>query len=188
MTAIDQTWLMETFLPKRKKLIDGVTVSGGEPTLDKDLPHFCRSVKEMGLLVKLDTNGTNPRVVEDVIDKGLVDYVAVDIKTSPSKYPSMTQTDISFDLVKETVDILKSKDTEYELRTTCVPEYVTPEDLKEIGSVLGQVSAYYLQQFVSENEMIDDTLRRTQPYPVSVLHSYRDIVSGFADKVEIRGI
>jgi len=176
------------FLEKRKGLIDGITLSGGEPTLDKDLFDFLRRVKGMGLLVKLDTNGFSPSVIEQCLSEKLVDYIAVDLKTSPLKYSSLTKRDPDFSLIILTLDIIRKSGIEYEIRTTCVPGFVTIEDITLIGEAVGHVKKWYLQQFVNTHTLIDPESEKLSPYPVRYLEMMRDEALKFADRCSIRGI
>lgn len=176
------------FLEKRKGLIDGITLSGGEPTLDKDLFDFLRKVKGMGLLVKLDTNGFSPSVIEQCLSEKLVDYIAVDLKTSPSKYSSLTKRDPDFSQIILTLDIIRISGIEYEIRTTCVPGFVTIEDITLIGEAVEHVKKWYLQQFVNTHTLIDPESEKLSPYPVRYLEMMRDEALKFADRCSIRGI
>ncbi|HQL81024.1 MAG TPA: anaerobic ribonucleoside-triphosphate reductase activating protein, partial [Spirochaetota bacterium] len=134
-------------ISRRKKVIDGVTISGGEPTLSKNIDSFIRQIKSLGLAVKLDSNGLKPDVISRLIGQNLVDYVAVDIKTSPEKYRSLTDSEADFASIVQCINILKKSGIDYEVRTTCVPGYVTLEDLAGIRDAIGRVRAYHLQQF-----------------------------------------
>jgi pyruvate formate lyase activating enzyme len=176
-----------SFLSTRKRLIDGVVISGGEPTLRENLPGFCDSLKSLGFKVKLDTNGSSPSVVAGLLRKKTIDYFALDMKTSPSKYPEVTASSISFDSVYETLDLLRSSGTDYELRTTCVPDLVTMDDFAAIGERIGRVKNYYLQQFRSENTL-DGTLSGVNPYRKEQMAEFRDFVSTFSDRCELRGV
>ncbi len=175
-------------IEKRSKLIDGVTLSGGEPTLTKNLSSFCSEIKAMNLQVKLDTNGLKPQVVSQLISDKLIDYVAVDIKTSPEKYSRVTGADVDFSAVAETVDLLKNSPVAYELRTTCVPGDVTKEDLEAIGGELGSVNRYFLQQYVASGPLLDVAYRNIQPYDVSAIRGLGEVLSSFAEEWGIRGI
>lgn len=177
-----------SFLNKRRGLLDGVTVSGGEPTLDKGLFDFLRRVKGMGFLVKLDTNGFSPSVVERCISEALLDYIAVDLKTSPAKYSMLTNRDVDFKQIVATLDIIRSSGTDYETRTTCVPGFVTIEDIKLIGEAAGRVKNWYLQQFVNTHALIDPEAEKLSPYPVHYLEIMRDEALRFAGRCSIRGI
>lgn len=176
------------FLEKRKGLIDGVTVSGGEPAMDRGLILFLTSVKSLGLSVKLDTNGFFPRVVSDCLEKKLIDYVALDVKTSPEKYKLLTARDVSFSEVISTLDILKSSGIDYEIRTTCVPGFATVDDIKKIGDSVGRIKKYYLQQFVNINILLDSGIKMLTPYTSGYLNELKVEAEKFSDFCSIRGI
>jgi pyruvate formate lyase activating enzyme len=177
-----------SFLEKRRGLIDGVTVSGGEPALDKGLLDFLRRVKSLGLLVKLDTNGFFPSVIEQCLSEKLADYMAVDLKTSPAKYSSLTKRDVDFSQLVLTLDVIRNSEIDYEIRTTCVPGFVTLEDITLIGEAVGHVKKWYLQQFVNIHTLIDPETEKLSPYPVRYLEMMRDEALNFSDRCSIRGI
>lgn len=172
---------------KRKGLIDGVSLSGGEPTLSRNLESFIRTVKQMSLSVKIDTNGLNPSVIENLLSHDLLDYVAVDVKTSPEKYELLTERPVDFSLIKRTLSMLKESGVDYEIRTTCIPYYVTLEDFQSIRREIGFVRRYYLQQFVNR-VTIDEALKDCEPYSLKVLEGFKRYVLGFSELCEIRGI
>lgn len=147
-----------SFLSKRTGILDGVCISGGEPTLQKDLPEFVKRIKDMGFCVKLDTNGYKPHVLQRLIDDGLIDYVAMDIKSSPDNYSSICGVNIDIEKIKKSVDILKEGKIDYEFRTTCVKEYHTKEDFEKISSWLQGDSKYYLQHFEDSGNLIGNNL------------------------------
>lgn len=171
---------------RRRGLIDGVSLSGGEPTLAKNIEPFIRELRNAGLAIKLDTNGLNPSLVEKLLADNLLDYVAMDVKTSPGKYGELTGARNAFPLVKRTVETVRESGIDYELRTTCVPHYVTMEDFVSIRGEIGHVSRYYLQQFVNL-VTLNETMRQVVPYSVTRLREFRDYVKTFADVCEIRG-
>ncbi len=175
-------------LRKRKNLIDGVTISGGEPTLSKNLFSFVEKIKELQLSVKLDSNGLQPDVLGDLISGGLLDYAAIDIKTSPEKYRLLTGSVVDFNCIAGSIDILRTSGIDYEVRTTCVPLYVTMEDLGSIRNSIGRVKKYFLQQFQSDTRLLDRSWEVMEPYPAETLRQFRDFVLTFADRCEIRGI
>jgi len=175
-------------IQKRKNLIDGVTITGGEPTLSTRIDSFLAQIKDLGLAVKLDTNGLRPFVLARCIEQKLIDYAAIDIKTSPGKYPSVTNRDVDFGLIAESVDILRTGGIEYEVRTTCVPGHVTRDDLAEIRNAIGRVSTYYLQQFQRDVPLLDPSWQAIEPYPAETLLGFREFVSSFSDRCEVRGI
>lgn len=175
-------------LRKRKNIIDGVTISGGEPTLSKNLFSFVEKVKELQLAVKLDSNGLQPEVLKNLISRNLIDYAAIDIKTSPEKYRIMTNSDVDFSRIAESITILRSSGVDYEVRTTCVPVYVTMGDLASIRDTIGRVKNYFLQQFQREARLLDRSWEVIEPYPAETLRQFRDFVLSFADRCEIRGL
>ena len=130
------------FLQKRKGLLDGVCVTGGEPTLRPDLPEFLKKIKDLGYLVKLDTNGSNPKMLRQLLEEGLLDYVAMDIKNCPEHYtPTCGGIDI-LPAVEESLSILKENQVEYELRTTCVKPFHDSSAMEAMGKWLSGTKNY----------------------------------------------
>lgn len=187
--ALDTLTNEETFsfVERRRHFIDGVSISGGEPTLAKNLDSFIKSVKDIELSVKLDTNGSNPEVIRRLIDKGLLDYVAIDVKTSPSKYEFLTGTTFRFADVVRTISIVRDAGIDYEIRTTCIPFFVTLDDFEAIKQEIGRVKRYFLQQFVN-GKTLDDDVATYQPYPAEELRRFREFVLTFAEECELRGL
>jgi len=144
-----------SFLEKRKKLLDGVCISGGEPLLQKDLVEFLGKIKAMGYLIKLDTNGNSPKKLQELISKKLIDYVAMDIKNSPENYGKAIGIKV-FDIknVNESIAILKSNQLPYELRTTIVKGIHQIEDFQSIGKWIHGAQNYYLQNYEDSGNVI----------------------------------
>lgn len=142
------------FLRKRKGILDGVCVTGGEPTLRPGLPEFLKKIKDLGYLVKLDTNGTNPELLAKLISDGLVDYVAMDIKNAPSRYAEICGGVDVLDSVKKSAELLMKGAVDYEFRTTCVRPYHDEAAMVEIGQWLAGARRYYLQKFVDSGDLI----------------------------------
>ena len=176
------------FLDKRKGLIDGVTITGGEPALQNDLPDFISRIKEKGFFVKLDTNGLLPEVVSGIITARLVDYVAVDIKSSPEKYMQATGVNADCSRVKATLDILRGSGVDYEVRTTCVPGFVDIEDIIKAGEYFGRFTLWYLQQFVNRNPMIDPALSSLAPFPAEYMKAMQAGAAAYCDRCVLRGV
>ncbi len=172
-------------LQKRKGVLDGVVISGGEPTLQTDLPDFIRQIKELGYLVKLDTNGTNPAMLRSLVEEGLVDYVAMDIKHSRAKYASISHAaDDSLESIAASVDYLKEGHVDYEFRTTLCKELHKETDMTAIGLWLMGAKAYYLQPYKESEQVIQPGFH---PHDAATLESFVHILSAFIPKVEIRG-
>ncbi len=134
------------YLKERRKLLDGVCVTGGEPTIQKDLVEFIRKIKDLGLKVKLDTNGSHPEVIKELLDLGLVDYIAMDIKTVFSKYNEVANRKVDTDALRSSIELIKNSNIDYEFRTTVVKAFVSYEDLIFILDYLN-CKKYYLQKF-----------------------------------------
>ncbi len=141
------------FLEKRKKILDGVVLTGGEPLLHEVKP-FLREVKKKGYAVKLDTNGTNPDTLKELVSEGLVDYIAMDIKNSPSKYDLTSGAKVEFDKIQKSVEFLKSGVVDYEFRTTVVKPLFEKSDFTAIGEWLDGVKRYFLQAFVDSGDLV----------------------------------
>lgn len=135
------------FLEKRRGLLDGVVVSGGEPTIWRDLPEFLRHIKERGFLVKLDTNGNHPTMLRKLLEEKLVDYVAMDVKTSLAEYPKLVGGGVKVGNIAESIELLKAAGIPYEFRTTFIKEVHTEEVLRDMAELLSGAERYYLQTF-----------------------------------------
>ena len=173
------------YLEKRKGLLDGVCVSGGEPTLSHDLEDFIGKIKALGYKVKLDTNGTNPTMVQNLINKGLVDYIAMDIKNSPEKYATTTGlASISLDNILESVRIIKSSGVAHEFRTTIIKEFHTENDLKRIADIVDGCDGYFLQQYVDRDSCISHGFT---PINKTTAENWLNHFIGKAKRTSLRG-
>jgi pyruvate formate lyase activating enzyme len=168
-------------LESRKKYVDAVVVTGGEPCMHKELPRFLSKLKERGFLVKLDTNGFFPDTLEECL--GYVDYVAMDVKTCREKYKMLGAKDTA-DLMR-TMEILKTGKVPYEFRTTTVPELVTAQDVTSIGEMIKGSKTHALQQFVSE-DTLDKRYQELKPYAQETIDEFAKIIRPFTEKVVLR--
>lgn len=169
------------FLRQRKGLLEGVVICGGEPTINKDLPQFIKKIKNLGFSVKLDTNGSNPKMLKDLIDTKLIDYVAMDIKTSPESpvYANIMQEGIKMEDIKKSVEILKNSSVDFEFRTTVVPGIQKKEDFAEIAKWIGGKNVkYYLQNFRPE-KTIDPEFEKVQPFKEEFLKEIAKEISPY---------
>lgn len=135
------------FLDQRRGFLDGVVVSGGEPTLQSDLMDLCRKIKSFGFPVKLDTNGSRPRVLQQLVDANLVDYIAMDLKTDPVLYGSFIKPHCRPDPIVDSVGLIMASGVDYEFRTTCVKPIVTPQTIENIVQLIAGARRYALQRF-----------------------------------------
>lgn len=181
--SLDENEVLQS-LEKRKKLLDAVTISGGEPTLQKDLLEFATKIKAMGFLVKLDTNGTNPEVLENLLNKKLVDYVAMDIKTNFEDYAKVTKSCEKVENIKISLQILKKFNVEYELRTTLVENLHTFENIEKLAQDLKGENFLYLQKFVDSNNCLENGLFCVKKDKAI---EYKNILSKTIKRVLLRG-
>ncbi|MBI3309192.1 MAG: anaerobic ribonucleoside-triphosphate reductase activating protein [Candidatus Melainabacteria bacterium] len=172
------------FLNKRKKYIEGVVISGGEPTLNPGLVEFITKIKDLGLLIKIDTNGSNPTVLKELIDK--IDYIAMDIKAPLGKYQQITRARVNKENIQESIDLIKNSKVDYEMRMTFVPSMIDKQDIEEIGKLLKGVKQFYIQQFRPVS-CIDEHFDKIKPFSVEELREFQIILKKYIDKVEIRG-
>lgn len=164
-TLISQEYVLE-FLEKREHKLDGVVISGGEPTIQKDLAEFIQSVKEMGYKIKLDTNGSNPKVLEKLLQKGFLDYIAMDIKAPLKKYKTVTNSNINTELIIQSMKLIKNSGVNFEYRTTAVPCLHSVDDFYEIKTMFeeyGFPMHYYIQNF-SSKVTLDEKLNGQKPF------------------------
>jgi len=173
------------FLKKRKKYLDGICITGGEPTIHKDLPDFIKKVKEIGLLVKLDTNGTNPDMIKKLINEKLVDYISMDIKTGFSKYPKLTNVNIDINKIEQTIQIIKEGNIDYEFRTTVIPGFYDKEDMEEIKHKLKGAKKYYLQEFLPE-KTIEKEFSKLTPYSNFELEELKKLMEDSFETCKVR--
>jgi pyruvate formate lyase activating enzyme len=168
-------------LRSRKKYVDAVVITGGEPALNDDLPTFIRLLESEGFLVKLDTNGFFPQVLEKCLPS--LDYVAMDFKTSLEKYSLMGADDTRNLLIS--LGMLKKGNTDYELRNTTVPTIVTEEDIPKMGETVKGVKRFAFQQFVP-GETLDKALNSLKPYPSEVISSFAKTMKKYVNEVILR--
>lgn len=168
-------------LGDRKSFVDAVVITGGEPTIHKELPKFLRRLKENGFATKLDTNGLNPTALKDCLP--YVDYVAMDVKTKISKYGKLGTRDAS-ELVRS-AEILKNDNVEYEFRTTVVPGFVGEEDIIEIGELVKGAKKFALQQFIPD-DTLDANFRSLKPYSAVIIQSLGERLKEYVENIIIR--
>ena len=174
------------YLKKRQGILDGVAITGGEPLLHKDIDIFIEKVRALGFSVKLDTNGTFPDKLKEIVGRGLIDYVAMDIKNSPEGYPETVGIggyDIS--KIKESIDFLLENNVDYEFRTTVVRELHSIFSVEGIGKLIKGAKRHYIQAFVDSGELIGFDLN---PVPKEEMFEMQKVMLKYVDYCEIRGI
>ena len=155
--TIDEDYVM-AYLYKRRKILDGVVISGGEPTIWDDLIPFIKKIKEFKLDIKLDTNGYNPAMLKEILDNNLVDYIAMDIKAIPDKYMKVINKKIDFNKILESIDLIKKSNIKYEFRTTIMKDVHDKNDIIKILKLIGD-SKLYLQNFQYTDVVKDKNIK-----------------------------
>ena len=175
-----------SFLSTRQGLLDGVCITGGEPLINSDIVEFIKKIKELGYKVKLDTNGTFPEKLLELLENSLIDYVAMDIKNSKEKYAQTAGiTNIFISDVERSINILKSSDIEYEFRTTVVKEFHKTEDIEKIANWIRGAKSYFLQNFEDSGNLIGENLN---PVSKDTLEEMRGRANVFVENTQIRGV
>ncbi|MCK4509417.1 MAG: anaerobic ribonucleoside-triphosphate reductase activating protein [Desulfuromonadales bacterium] len=173
-------------LADRKSFIDGVVVSGGEPTLHSELLPFLQEVKALDLLVKLDTNGLAPQLIAELIDKQLIDYLAIDLKTSPQRYPELHSGAVSPDKLVETLRLCADAPVEVEYRTTCVPGWIDEDVIIELGELIDGAQLWALQQYHPEHALCEKA-QGLKPYSSEQVQSFAGIAANYVQRAIMRG-
>ena len=173
------------FLKNRKGKLDGVVITGGEPTLQNGLLDFIKEIKDLKFLVKLDTNGTNPKILEELLNLNLLDYVAMDIKAPLDKYKKITNVDFDIQKIKDSINLIKSSKIDYEFRTTVIKSQLSFEDFKNIGLLLKGTRKYYLQKFLA-SKLLDESLKNEETYSDGEFKIISEILNKYVDIVQVR--
>jgi len=173
-----------TFLSSRGNLLDGVVISGGEPTLQRDLSVFMQKIKQLGFLVKLDTNGSNPQIVQELFREGLVDYLAMDIKATLPKYKDLVKNDVA-EKISESVRIIMESGVDYEFRSTIFPSCHSEDDIREMGNLIHGAKNWYLQNF-RPLKTLHPSFKNKASFTSDELLHLKNIAKQYAEHVEIR--
>jgi len=175
-----------SFLEARVGFLEGVCITGGEPTLHDDLPEFIKKVKSFGFFVKLDTNGTNPKMVKELIDKKLVDYIAMDIKAPLEKYDNVVRVKADKKKIDESVKIIKSF-PEYEFRTTILPDLLSKQDMIAIAKWLNGAKRFFIQQF-KPTKTLEKSFLEKKPYSKEELEEICKAIEPYFGVCKIRNV
>lgn len=178
------------FLNLRKGFLEGVVICGGEPCLNKDLPNFVKKIKKAGYAVKIDTNGSNPNMLKNLIDKKLIDYVAMDVKTQSydqkdKSYNRITGVKINLNKIKKSIKLIKDSNIDYEFRTTVVPGLHKKHDIVQIARELSPAKKYYLQSFRPE-KTLDPKFEKIKPYSEKYILDIVKSISPFFEICQMR--
>lgn len=176
-----------SFLEKRKGMIEGLVISGGEPLMQDDITFFCEKVKKLGYMIKIDTNGMYPDKLKELIDKKLIDYISMDVKAPKNKYSTLSGVKTDVKKIEKSIEIIRSSGVDYEFKTTFVPNLLTKEGILEIGIWLKGSKKFYLQQFKSDAPVISSDFENVSPYSKEELISALGKVKAFFEICNIRG-
>ena len=184
---IDENYVLR-YVDDNSDFIDGVVVSGGEPLANSDLSELLKKIKALGVKVKLDTNGSFPDRLDDLIGANLVDMVAMDVKSSLNdRYNNAAGVVVDTASIRKSIDLIINSGVDHEFRTTAVPVYVKEDDIREISKIIKGSKRYRIHQFRNKVTM-DDSLSVLDPYPESVLMEMAEIAKEYVKDVKIRGI
>jgi len=174
------------FLKSRKALLDGVAITGGEPLLHRDIIELIEKIRAVGYKVKLDTNGYHPELLKEILERGIVDYIAMDIKNSEEKYAVTCGLDsIDFDKIRESISLLMNGKTDYEFRTTVINEFHTEEDFEKIGKMISGAKRYFLQRFTDRDSVPYGNL--TAP-SFEQMKKYAETARKYVENTQLRGV
>ncbi|MCX6744241.1 MAG: anaerobic ribonucleoside-triphosphate reductase activating protein [Candidatus Parcubacteria bacterium] len=173
------------FLKNRQGLLDGVCVSGGEPLIHQELPEFLRQIKDLGFAIKLDTNGLNFSLLQEILDEHLVDYIAMDIKASLENYGLVTKTASDFNNILQSIKLIMASGMGYEFRTTVLPRFHNSAEMEKIGQMISGAKKYYLQNFRNQ-KTLDPKLREDNCFTEKELENLRQIAAKYVGQCEIR--
>jgi len=182
---------IENHLKKRKGWIDGIVITGGEPTIHNDLPDLCQKIKKLGFLVKVDTNGTNPTMIKELMNGKLVDYIAMDIKAPPtiSKHSRAcgVNTENLLEKIEKTIDLLLEDKIEYEFRTTLIPSLHDEQDIEEICQRIKGCRKYVIQKYKGDVETIGPKFESSKPFSEEEMLSFLTTAKKIIPNTMLRG-
>ncbi len=174
------------FLKSRQGKLDALVITGGEPSLHPSLPKFLKKVKNLGFLVKIDTNGTNPSFIEFLLKNKLVDYIAMDIKAPLEKYEKITNVITNIDLIKKTISLIQNSNIDYEFRITLLPKLISEKDILKIAKELKGSKKLCIQQFKPFKGLLDPNLKDAKTYTEKELSHIKDKIKSYFKEIEIR--
>jgi pyruvate formate lyase activating enzyme len=178
---------IEAYVKENSEFLDGIVITGGEPTIHRDLPDLVKRIKALGMRVKLDTNGTNPEMLKDLIDAGLIDFVAMDLKAPlDESYDDLAGTKVEVEKIKRSIQIIMSSGIDYEFRTTMVPILLKPEDYERMAAYVGTARKFVLQHFSPRNT-IDPNLSVIKPLDDAKVRAIAERCKPYVRRLVIRG-
>lgn len=175
------------FLDKRKKVLDAVVISGGEPTLQADLLEFMSKIKKRGFLIKLDTNGSRPEIIQKILGLNLVDYLAMDIKAPLSKYATTVKMpNLNKENIKKSIKLIMASGLPYEFRSTLLPVLHTKDDVVAMAKLIKGAAKYYLQKFVPMSDLIDKSFKKEKSYTTGEMKELAELCKKYVKECLVR--
>ncbi|MCM8771761.1 MAG: anaerobic ribonucleoside-triphosphate reductase activating protein [Candidatus Omnitrophica bacterium] len=174
-----------SFLQKRKKYLEGVCLTGGEPLIQSDIIEFVKKIKDMNFKVKIDTNGSNPEILEELLKNNLIDYVSMDLKGPYEKYKLITGVDVDIEKIKNSVELIKNSNIDYEFRTTVVRTQISLEDFEKIGEIIKGAKKYVLQRFIP-SKLVNPEFLKEKTYSDEEFEKIRELMKKYANFCEVR--
>jgi len=180
---------IKAFLTENRNFIDGICLTGGEPALYSDLIEYSKKIKDLGMMVKLDTNGSVPKMIEKVFDQDLINYIAMDIKAPLEQmaYNKLAGVKVNLENIEKTIKLIMNSGVDYEFRTTVVPTWLTNDDILDIAKSIEGAKKYVLQQFVPEHAFSED-LRSFKPYGKEKIDAMIEVGNKYVEKMIARGL
>jgi pyruvate formate lyase activating enzyme len=167
------------FLESRRGKLDGIVISGGEPTLQPDLPEFIKKIKDLGFKVKLDTNGTNPAMLERLLEEGLIDYIAMDIKAPAQKYEKVVSASADIESIKKSISLIMTSGLPYEFRTTLVPGLHESLDIEPMAQLISGAEKWYLQIFQGSTPLVNNNYLENAPFSEKMMEEMVEIAKPY---------
>lgn len=185
LPTIKENEILE-YLKNKKKWLDAICITGGEPLIHKELIDFIKKVKNINMLVKIDTNGSNPAMLKKLIKEKLVDYIAMDIKTSLGRYDKAAGVKVDKNKLKQSINIIKNSKIDYEFRLTAVPGLINGKDVSLISNLLKGSKRFFIQQFRPDKKVIDKAYINKKPFSKEELEEFKKILNNNIKEVKIR--
>ena len=175
------------FLKKRVGKLEAVSITGGEPLLDNDIFNFIKKIKKLNYFIKIDTNGSFPNKLKKLIDENMVDFISMDVKAPKYKYDIISGVKVKIENIQKSIDLIMNSSNNYEFKTTIVPPILNKNDIVEIAKWIKGAKQYYIQQFKNDTQILSDTIKNIDPYPIEYLKDIKNEIKSYFDKCEVRG-
>lgn len=184
-TSLIEEEFFFSFLEKRKKYLEGVVITGGEPSIQPDIIEFVKKIKEHGFKIKFDTNGSFPEIIEILLNENLVDYISMDLKGPLENYKMITGVEVDTSKIERSVELIKNSKIDYEFRTTVVKSQISIDDFYKIGEILKGAKKYFLQKFVP-SKLVNPEFLKEETYSDEEFEEIRKIMIKYVKYCEIR--